>query len=42
MKVQHLWDKQVRLSRASLERELGRMGRKFGEIVSEVLAGVGT
>ena len=42
MKVQHLWDKQVRLSRASLERELGRMGRKFGEIVGEALAGAGT
>ena len=42
MKVQHLWDKQVRLSRASLERELGRMGRKFRDIVSEALAGAGT
>jgi hypothetical protein len=41
-KVQHLWDKQVRLSRASLERELGRMGRKFREMVSEALAGAGT
>ena len=37
-----MWDKQVRLSRASLERELGRMGRRFGEIVSEALAGAET
>jgi len=41
-KVQLLWDKQVRLSRASLERELGRVGRKFREIVTEALSGAGT
>lgn len=41
-KVRHLWDKQVQLSRASLDRQLGRMGRKFEEIVSEALAGAGT
>ena len=40
-KVRHLWDEHVRLSRASLDRELGRMGRKLGEIVSEALAEVG-
>lgn len=42
MKARQLWDKQVRLSRASLDRELGRMGLKFEEIVSEALALGGT
>lgn len=41
-KVQILWDKQVRLSRASLDRELGRVGRRFKAIVSEALSGAGT
>jgi hypothetical protein len=41
-KVQHLWDRQVRLSRASLDRELERMGQKFGAMVSVALGGAGT
>ena len=42
MKARRLWDKQVRLSRASLDRELGRMGLKIEEIVSEALGAGGT
>ena len=42
MKARRLWDKQVRLSRASLDRELRRMGLEFEEIVSEALAAGGT
>ena len=42
MKARQLWDKQAKLSRASLDRELGRMGLKFEEIVSEALALGGT
>ena len=41
-KIQKLWDKQMRLSRASLDRELERMGRKFRQMVSEAWAGGGT
>jgi hypothetical protein len=41
-KARRLWDKQVRLSRASLDRELGRMGLKIEEIVSEALGAGGT
>ena len=41
-KARRLWDKQVRLSRASLDRELGRIGLKFEEIVSEALVLGGT
>ena len=41
-KVQCLWDRQVRLSRASLDRELGQMGLKIEEIVSEALGAGGT
>ena len=41
-KLAKLWDKQVQLSRATLDRELGQMGRKFRHFVSEVLGGAGT
>lgn len=41
-KARRLWDKQVRLSRASLDRELGRMGLKIEEIVGEALGAGGT
>ena len=41
-KVQCLWDRHVRLSRASLDRKLVRMGQKFGAMVSTVLGGAGT
>lgn len=41
-KLAHLWDRQVELSRASLDRELGQMGRKFRRFVSEALGEAGT
>lgn len=41
-KVQCLWDRQVRLSRASLDRELVRMAQEFGAMVGAALGGAGT
>lgn len=41
-KVRYLWDRHVRLSRASLDRELERMGQKFGAMVSVALGAAGT
>jgi len=40
-KARLLWDQQVRVSRASLDRELGRIGQKFEQFVSDELGQVG-